>query len=65
MASRIAPTGMLCEPVERKIGNSTVKLRHGDLTSLPVDAFVFYARGDFDGRGPRHWRGGRWSTGGE
>jgi O-acetyl-ADP-ribose deacetylase (regulator of RNase III) len=48
MASKIAPTGMACEPVERKIGNSTIKLQHGDLTALPVNAFVFYAREDLD-----------------
>lgn len=48
MASKLAPTGMACEPVEYRIGNSTIKLQHGDLTSLPVDAFVFYAREDLN-----------------
>jgi O-acetyl-ADP-ribose deacetylase (regulator of RNase III) len=28
------------------IGKTTVRLQHGDLTALPVDAFVFYARED-------------------
>ncbi|RJP72820.1 MAG: O-acetyl-ADP-ribose deacetylase [Candidatus Abyssobacteria bacterium SURF_17] len=46
MALQVAPTGMLCEPIEKKVGNAVVRLQHGDLTALPVDAFVFYARED-------------------
>lgn len=33
-------------PIEIKIGRTTVRLMQGDLTALPVDAFVFYARED-------------------
>jgi len=39
---------MACPPVEKTIGNTTIKLQHGDLTALPVDAFVFYAKEDLD-----------------
>jgi len=41
-----SPTGMACDPIEKKVGNLAIKLQHGDLTALPVDAFVFYARED-------------------
>lgn len=43
-----APTGMACPPIEKKIGSTIIKLQHGDLTALPVDAFVFYAREDLE-----------------
>ena len=36
------------EPVEKKFSGKVVKLIKGDLTDLPVDAFVFYAREDLD-----------------
>lgn len=48
MAPKVAPTGMTCEPVEKKVGKTVVRLQHGDLTDLPVDAFVFYAREDLE-----------------
>ena len=46
MAVDVAPTGMTCRPIEVKAGKAVIKLQHGDLTALPVDAFVFYARED-------------------
>lgn len=36
------------KPLERKLRDTTVKLIREDLTALPVDAFVFYAREDLD-----------------
>jgi len=44
----LAPTGMECEPLERQINTTRVKLQHGDLTALPVDAWVYYAREDLE-----------------
>ncbi len=44
MTPKVAPTGMACQPVEKKVGKAVIRLQHGDLTDLPVDAFVFYAR---------------------
>jgi len=32
--------------VEKKLNGTVVRLQEGDLTALPVDAFVFYARED-------------------
>jgi O-acetyl-ADP-ribose deacetylase (regulator of RNase III) len=46
MTMEAAPTGMTCSPIEKKVGKTSLKLQHGDLTALPVDAFVFYARED-------------------
>jgi len=46
MTVEASPTGMACKPIEKKVGKATVRLQHGDLTALPVDAFVFYARED-------------------
>ncbi len=43
-----SPTGMACEPIEKKINKTVVRLEHGDLTALAVDAWVFYAREDLD-----------------
>jgi O-acetyl-ADP-ribose deacetylase (regulator of RNase III) len=37
---------MACQPLEKKVGRRIIRLQHGDLTALPVDAFVFYARED-------------------
>lgn len=48
MAVKVAPTGMACQPMEKKVGKTAIKLQHGDLTALPVDAFVFYAREDLE-----------------
>lgn len=48
MAAKMSPTGMACKPIEKKIGSTAIKLEHGDLTALPVDAWVFYAREDLD-----------------
>lgn len=36
------------DPVEVKLTNTVVKLVKDDLTAMPVDAFVFYAREDLD-----------------
>jgi len=36
------------EVVEKKINNVTVRLQVNDLTALPVDAIVFYAREDLE-----------------
>jgi len=47
MAASREPDGPLTEPlVEKKINRTVLRLEHGDLTALPVDAFVFYARED-------------------
>ena len=46
MAVEASPTGMACEPIEKKVGNTVIRLQHGDQTALPVDAIVFYARED-------------------
>jgi O-acetyl-ADP-ribose deacetylase (regulator of RNase III) len=48
MTVETTPTGMTCTPIEKKVGNTVIRLEHGDLTALPVDAFVFYAREDLD-----------------
>ena len=45
-AEKRSPTGMACEPIEKKINKTVIKLQHGDLTALEVDAWVFYARED-------------------
>jgi O-acetyl-ADP-ribose deacetylase (regulator of RNase III) len=39
-----SPVGMKCEPVEKKVNETTIKLQQGDLTALEVDAWVFYAK---------------------
>jgi len=39
---------MKCEPIEKKVNKTLVKLQQGDLTALEVDAWVFYAREDLD-----------------
>ncbi len=44
VAAEYSPVGMLCTPLEKKIGKTTIKLLQGDLTAMPIDAFVFYAR---------------------
>jgi len=41
-----SPTGMACEPIEKEVNKTVIKLQHGDLTALEVDAWVFYARED-------------------
>ena len=46
MTVEASPTGIACKPIEKKVGKATIRLQHGDLTALPVDAFVFYARED-------------------
>jgi O-acetyl-ADP-ribose deacetylase (regulator of RNase III) len=33
-------------PIEKKIQRTVLRLQKGDLTALPVDALVYYARGD-------------------
>lgn len=48
MTVQTSPTGMACPPIEKKAGVTAIKLQHGDLTALPVDAFVFYAREDLE-----------------
>ena len=48
MAVEVSPTGMACQPIEKKVGKTVIRLQHGDLTALPVDAFVFYAREDLE-----------------
>lgn len=48
MAAELSPTGLRCKPIEKKIGKTTIRLQHGDLTALPVDAWVFYAREDLN-----------------
>lgn len=34
------------ESIEKKVNQTIIRLEEGDLTALPVDAFVFYARED-------------------
>ena len=46
MTVEASPTGMACEPIEKKVGNTVIRVQHGDQTALPVDAIVFYARED-------------------
>lgn len=46
MTVQASPTGMACEPIEKKVGKTAIKLQHGDQTALEVDAIVFYARED-------------------
>ena len=46
MVVEASPTGMACQPIEKRAGKAAIRLQHGDLTALPVDAFVFYARED-------------------
>lgn len=40
----MAPAALATEPVEKKVNQTVVRLQRGDLTALPVDAFVYYAR---------------------
>lgn len=42
----VSPLGMKLKPVEKKINQTVLRLVQGDLTAMPVDAFVFYARED-------------------
>jgi O-acetyl-ADP-ribose deacetylase (regulator of RNase III) len=46
MTIQASPTGMACEPIEKKVGKTAIKVQHGDQTALEVDAIVFYARED-------------------
>jgi O-acetyl-ADP-ribose deacetylase (regulator of RNase III) len=48
MTVQTPPTGMACKPIEKQAGKTTIRLQHGDLTALSVDAFVFYAREDLE-----------------
>jgi O-acetyl-ADP-ribose deacetylase (regulator of RNase III) len=48
MTTNFSPTGTKCEPVEKKVGRSVVRLQHGDLTALEVDAWVYYAKENLD-----------------
>jgi len=48
MVEEFSPVGMSCQTIEKKIGNTTIKLQYDDLTALPVDALVFYAREDLE-----------------
>jgi len=48
MTVQTPPTGMACKPIEKRMGKTAIKLQHDDLTALPVDAFVFYAREDLE-----------------
>jgi O-acetyl-ADP-ribose deacetylase (regulator of RNase III) len=48
MTPKVSPVGMECRPIEKKVGKTVIKLHQGDLTALPVDAFVFYAREDLE-----------------
>lgn len=36
------------EPIEKKVGGKAIRLVKDDLTALPVDAFVYYAKEDLD-----------------
>jgi O-acetyl-ADP-ribose deacetylase (regulator of RNase III) len=36
------------QPFIKKANGKSIRLEKGDLTALPVDAFVFYAREDLD-----------------
>ncbi len=47
-AVELSPTGMQCEPIEKKVNKTLIKLQHGDLTALPVDAWVYYAKENLD-----------------
>jgi len=40
----VTPAALATEPVEKKVNQTVVRLERGDLTALPVDAFVYYAR---------------------
>lgn len=42
----MSPAALAAEPLEKRIGRTVVRLIQDDLTALPVDAFVFYARED-------------------
>jgi O-acetyl-ADP-ribose deacetylase (regulator of RNase III) len=44
----VTPVGMKCPPIEKNAGKSKIRLQQGDLTALPVEAWVFYAREDLD-----------------
>jgi O-acetyl-ADP-ribose deacetylase (regulator of RNase III) len=46
MSVAFSPTGAKAAPIEKGINGARVRLQHGDLCALPVDAFVFYARED-------------------
>lgn len=48
MKEGVSPVGAACEPIEKTVGKTVVKLEHGDLTALPVDAVVFYAKENLD-----------------
>ncbi len=38
------PVSLIPEPKEKNLNGTVLRLQQGDLTALPVDAFVFYAR---------------------
>lgn len=40
----MTPGPMASAPVEKIVNRTVVRLQRGDLTALPVDAFVFYAK---------------------
>jgi O-acetyl-ADP-ribose deacetylase len=40
--------GLIAEPVVSHLHGKLLRLEKGDLTALPVDAFVFYAREDLE-----------------
>jgi O-acetyl-ADP-ribose deacetylase len=46
MSVQVFPTGMKSIPLEKRAGKGAIRLEHGDLTAMAVDAFVFYARED-------------------
>jgi O-acetyl-ADP-ribose deacetylase len=46
MEASVSPVGAKCKPIEKKVGQTTVHLIQGDLTALPVEAWVYYARED-------------------
>ena len=43
-AAKFSPTGAKAVPVEKKVNQTVIRLRQGELCALEVDAFVFYAR---------------------
>ena len=48
MAASSEPDALLREPfVEKKINRTVLRLEHGDLTALPVDAFGYVRSGGF------------------
>jgi len=44
----MAPALIQIQPVEKKLSNTIIRVIKDDLTALPVDAFVFYARRDLE-----------------